>query len=124
MENILQYYTNYRKLHYDDNVGIAAEEERRKHEQQEFNRQMEMVRDVQKTVKYQQLEREKQDLEEEMELLDYMLSDDDDTWSGIIRPFYSALKAIRNAQLDLLRAEGVDFELLEKKLVNVSMLVL
>lgn len=52
LQNIIQYYTEYRKTHYDDNIGIMIENQRREEEKKEINRELQKLQKVKTTEKY------------------------------------------------------------------------
>ena len=68
LQNILNYYTEYRKTHYDDNTGITIENQLREEGQKNINRELQKLKDVKQTEKYVLLINEKYKTHKEIEI--------------------------------------------------------
>ena len=76
LQNIIKYYTNYRKNHYDDNIGIAIENQRREEKQKEIHRELQKLKDVRTTEKYMLLKDERCKIYEQIEDIIYENNED------------------------------------------------
>lgn len=115
LHNILHYYTNYRKNHYDDNIGIAIENQQREEKQKEINKELEKVKVVRTTEEYIWLNDEKYKIYEQIE------TSYDGEINETIESLCKYMKFIENKQLQLIRTAGVNIEWLEDN--NITNLV-
>ena len=67
LQNILNYYTEYRKTHYDDNTGITIENQLREEGQKNINRELQKLQKVKTTEKYVLLRDEKTNICEKID---------------------------------------------------------
>jgi predicted nicotinamide N-methyase len=130
LRDILQYYDNYRRTHYDDNVGITVENRRREAEQAEIERHLARIREVQATELYQELSREKAGIRDQMDHYECLLwgagagEDEPPVDITILREIFDTLgktlASLVTKQLELLEAAGVDVVFLDDKGVNIK----
>ena len=59
LQNILNYYTEYRKTNYDDNIGITIENQRREEEKKDIDREVQKIKIIKRTEEYVSLHKEK-----------------------------------------------------------------
>ena len=48
LQNIIHYYTEYRKAHYVDNIEIDIDNKKRQQKQEEIDEQLEKIKNVKK----------------------------------------------------------------------------
>jgi len=130
LRDILRYYDNYRRTHYDDNVGITVENRRREAEQAEIERHLTRIREVQATEPYQELSREKAGIRDQMDHYECLLwgadYEEDEppvditTLRETLDTLGKTLASLVTKQLVLLEAAGVDMVFLDDKDVNVK----
>jgi hypothetical protein len=135
LQNILQYYTEYRKTHYDDIIGIEIENKKRLEKQEEIDRQLQKIKNIKKTEQYVLLHDEKCDVNKKIMIYEDNIDEiresyediyDDDTEEvTIIRDkidkLYHMIETIEHKQLDVLRENGIDTELLENNNVRIQL---
>ena len=125
LQNILQYYTEYRKIHYDDNIGIAIENRRREEKQKEIHRELQKLKDVRTTEKYVLLNDEKYTICKDIETcVDRMYEHKEDMIelkkiNETREMLYNSIETIENKQLEIIKTEGVNTEFLENNNIDV-----
>lgn len=118
LQNILQYYTKYRKNHYDDNIGIAIENQRREEKQKEIHRELQKLKKVRTTEKYMLLKDERYKLYEQIEDIIYENNEDK------IESLCNSIEMIENKQLQIIDTEGVNIKFLKDHNINVIKVLL
>ena len=118
LQNILQYYTKYRKNHYDDNIGIAIENQRREEKQKEIHRELQKLKKVRTTEKYMLLKDERYKLYEQIE--DTISENKEDK----IESLCNSIEMIENKQLQIIDTEGVNIKFLKDHNINVIKVLL
>jgi hypothetical protein len=126
LENILQYYENHRKTHYDNNEDIAIENRRREEEQTEICRERQKINDIKTTEEYRALSMEKSNISEELETyVDRLLDEEEgsDNVPGItdaIERSKSEYDKIVMKLIMVLRCYGVNIDFLESKDIDIE----
>lgn len=126
LENILQYYENYRKIHYDKNEDIAIEKRRREEEQNEICRERQKINDIKTTEEYRVLSMEKSNISEELETyVDRLLDEEEgsDNVPGItdsIERCKNEYEEIVMKLIMVLRSYGVNIDFLESKDIDIE----
>jgi hypothetical protein len=129
LQNIIQYYNEYRKIHYDNNVEIDMENRRREEENREIEQQLHLLKDVQKTEKYMFLHYEKIYVYEQMEkyndiIYENMLSESYDLEidnneiviaKNLLEILENTLELIEQKQLEHIQDYGIDTKWLQDK---------
>jgi len=136
LQNILRYYTEYRKTHYDDNDGIAIENKRREQQQEEIRRELQKLQKVRETEQYVALINEKAKIYEQIETYEGIIDEIRDTYEEYntyedsydneevqiicdkIKKLFGAIKTIECKQLDVIKENGIDTELLEDRKIE------
>jgi hypothetical protein len=126
LENILQYYENYRKFHYDKNEDIAIEKRRREEEQNEICRERQKINDIKTTEEYRALSMEKSNISEELEIyVDRLL--DEEEGSDNVPDITDAIERCKNEYEEIvmklimvLRSYGVNIDFLESKDIDIE----
>ena len=118
LQNILQYYTKYRKNHYDDNIGIAIENQRREEKQKEIHRELQKLKKVRTTEKYMLLKDERYKIYEQIEDIIYENNEDK------IESLCNSIEMIENKQLQIIDTEGVNIKFLKDHNINVIKVLL
>ena len=67
LQNILKYYTEYRKNNYDDNIGIVIENQRREEKQKEIRIELQKLKVVKTAEKYMLLKDERYKIYKQIE---------------------------------------------------------
>jgi predicted nucleic acid-binding Zn-ribbon protein len=135
LQNIIQYYTEYRKTHYDDNIGIAIENKRREEEQKKIHKELQKLKDVKTTEKYVLLNNEKYNMYEKIETYEH----DIDTYEDKIcenediielnekiktlEKLKTLYESIEKQQLETINTEGVNIKFLEDNNINVYLML-
>ena len=126
LQNILNYYTEYRKAHYDDNDGIAIENKRREEEQLKVQEELQKLKEARATEKYVALSNEKDNLYEQIDTYENIIYNDNDEatmelekMNEAIAALYSSIVSIGHQQLEIIKAEGVNIQFLEDNCINV-----
>ena len=124
LQNIIKYYTNYRKNHYDDNIGIAIENQRREEKQKEIHRELQKLKDVRTTEKYMLLKDERCKIYEQIENFEEPLDSLDAAQNETIESLCNLIEIIENKQLQIIDTEGVNIEFLKNNNINVIKVLL
>ena len=122
LQNILQYYTTYRKEHYDDNIGIAIENQRREEKQKEIHKELQKLQEVRTTEKYIELKDEKYKIYQQIKKTygkDTIGPNSKKNKEDKINSLCNLLEIIENKQLHLIDSEGVNRKFLEDHNINV-----
>ena len=135
LQNIIQYYTEYRKTHYDDNIGIAIENQRREEEQKKIHKELQKLKDVKTTEKYVLLNNEKYNIYEQIESYEH----DIDTYEDKIcenediielnekiktlEKLKTLYESIEKQQFETINTEGVNIKFLEDNNINVYLML-
>jgi hypothetical protein len=135
LQNIIQYYTEYRKTHYDDNIGIAIENKRREEEQKKIHKELQKLKDVKTTEKYVLLNNEKYNMYEKIETYEH----DIDTYEDKIcenediielnekiktlEKLKTLYESIEKQQFETINTEGVNIKFLEDNNINVYLML-
>ena len=126
LQNILRYYTEYRKTHYDDNDGIAIENKRREQQQEEIRRELQKLQKVRETEQYVGLINEKAKIYEQIETYENIIYNDNDEDSIELKKInealgtlYSSIRSIGDQQLEIIKTE-VNVAFLEDN--NISLI--
>jgi hypothetical protein len=131
LQNILRYYTEYRKTHYDDTVGIEIENKQRQEQQEEISRQRQKMEDVKKTEQYVLLHNKKQNILRQIEMYEDLVYEIRNTYEEYkkyedtlsdteevevmcdkIEKWHGMIETIEHEQRDIMKENGVDTELL------------
>ena len=124
LQNILNYYTEYRKTHYDDNTGITIENQLREEGQKNINRELQKLKDVKQTEKYVLLINEKYKTHKEIEIYeDRIYEHKEDTIElnkiyETLDELYDSIETIENKQLEMIKTGGVNTDLLGDNNIN------
>jgi len=136
LQNILQYYTEYRKTHYDDNIGIEIENKKRQEKQEEIDRQLQKIKNIKKTEQYILLTDEKNDINKQIiinednideirESYENIYDDDDSEEVKImcdkIKKLYCIIEMIEHKQLNVIKENDIDTELLENNNIKIQL---
>lgn len=130
LQNILQFYTEYRKTNYDDIHGIEIENKKRQAKQEEINKQLQKIENIKKTEKYVLLHNEKYNIIKQIgfyqdninefrntyaydEHITYKYTKIEEEVIIICHKLYHMIKMIEDKQLDIIKGNGIDTELLE-----------
>jgi len=126
LQNILNYYTEYRKAHYDDNDGIAIENKRREEERLKVQEELQKLKEARATEKYVALSNEKDNLYEQIDTYENIIYNDNDEdpmelekMNEAIAALYSSIVSIGHQQLEIIKVEGVNIQFLEDNCINV-----
>ena len=124
LQNILNYYTEYRKTHYDDNTGITIENQRREEEKKDIHRELQKLKNVKTSEKYILLNNEKYNTYKEIEIYEgriYEHKKDTIELNKInetLDVLYNSIETIKNKQLEMIKTEGVNTDLLGDNNIN------
>jgi len=125
LQNILRYYTEYRKTHYDDNDGIAIENKRREQQQEEIRKELQKLQKVRETEQYVGLINEKAKIYEQIETYEAIIYNDNDEDSIELKKInealgtlYSSIRSIGDQQLEIIKTE-VNVAFLEDNNISV-----
>ena len=121
LQNILNYYTEYRKTNYDDNIGITIENQRREDKQKNINMELQKLKDVKKTEKYILLNNEKYNTYKEIDNYEnriYRHKEDAIELNKIIETLYNSIETIENKQLEIIKTVGINTEFLGDNIIN------
>jgi len=129
IQKILDYYTEYRKTHYDDTIGIENENKRRQEEQREIDKQIQIVENIKQTESYVLLAHEKQDINnqivnyentvydirntyEEYKHYEDIMDDTEEVKSIFdkIQTLYDTIETIERKQREFIQANGIDID--------------
>ena len=125
LQNILKYYTEYRKNNYDDNIGIVIENQRREEKQKEIRIELQKLKVVKTAEKYMLLKDERYKIYKQIENFvnkTYEYKEDKIELKKInetIESLCNLLEVIENKQLLLIDSEGVNRKFLEDHNINV-----
>ena len=124
LQNILNYYTEYRKTNYDDNTGITIENQRRKEERKDIDRELQKLINVKTNEKYILLNNEKYNTYKEIEIYEDRINEHKkDTIelnkiNETLDVLYNSIETIKNKQLEMIKTEGVNTDLLGDNNIN------
>jgi len=140
LQNILQYYTEYRKTHFDDNIGIDIENKKRQKKQQEIDEEVNKFENIKKTEEYVRLNDEKCKINKQILIYEdtvyeirntyeeYKHYEDilDDTEEvkiicNKIETLYDMIETIEHKQLDIIKDNGIDTDLLENNNIKIHL---
>ena len=107
MQNIIQYYTEYRKSHYTDTVGITIENQRREEKRKDIYKELKKLKDVKSKEKYVLLNDERRNIYEQIEAYECSVTDE------IFETLCTSLGEIEDKQLEIIKAEGINIKFLE-----------
>ena len=122
LQNIIQYYTEYRKTHYDDNIGIMIENQRREEEKKEINRELQKLQKVKTTEKYVLLRDEKTNICEKIDKTYEKMDENEDNieLTKVLREtlesLFNSLETIEIKQEEIIKESDVNTEFLENHL--------
>ncbi len=135
LQNIIQYYTEYRKTHYDDNIGIAIENQRREEEQKKIHKELQKLKDVKTTEKYVLLNNEKYNIYEQIETYEHDIETYEDKIceneviielnkkNETLEKLKTLYESIEKHQLETINTEGVNIKFLEDNNINVYLML-
>jgi len=131
LQNILEYYNEYRKTHYVDNINIEIENKKRQEEQYEMDKLLQKIEDIKKTEEYLLLDNEKDEINKQIINYENTIYDIRNTYEEYkkyedilddseevkmicdkIELLYNIIERIENKQLDIIKKNGIDTELL------------
>lgn len=128
LQNIINYYSEYRKTHYDDNIGITIENQRREEEQKVINTELQKIKDVKTTEKYVLLNNEKYNICEQIKTYYNRIDEKNNDiievkiLYEIIETLYNSIEIIEDKQLEIIKkTEGINIELLENHLITIKL---
>jgi hypothetical protein len=140
LQNILQYYTEYRKTHFDDNIGIDIENKKRQKKQQDIDEEVNKFENIKKTEEYVLLNDEKYKINKQILIYEdtvyeirntyeeYKHYEDilDDTEEvkiicNKIETLYDMIETIEHKQLDIIKDNGIDTDLLENSNIKIHL---
>ena len=125
LQNIIQYYTEYRKNHYDDIENITIENQRREEKEKEIRIELQKLKVVKTTEKYMLLKDERYKIYTQIEDFvnkTYEYKEDKIELKKInetIESLCNLLEVIENKQLRFIDSEGVNRKFLEDHNINV-----
>jgi len=139
LQNILEYYTEYRKSHYDDTISIEIENKKRQEKQQEIYKELQKLKNVKKTEEYILLIDEKNKINREIIIYEDIIYEIRNTYEDYkhyedvlddteevknicdkIEILYNTIKRIEDKQLDVIKKNGIDIELLENDNIKIQ----
>jgi hypothetical protein len=139
LQNIIQYYTEYRKTHYDNNISIEIENKNRKEKQDEIDKQLQKIENIKKTEQYVLLNDEKCKMNKQIEIYEDNIDEIRNTYEEYkhyedimndtedvknicekIEILYNIIETIEHKQLDIIKKNGIDTELLEKNNARIK----
>ena len=121
LQNIIQYYSEYRKTHYDDNVGIAIENQRRKEKRKEIDIELQKIEDIKTTEKYVLLSDEKSNICKQLETYYDRMFENKDNMINIyetIETLEILYDSIANKQINIIMSAGINKELLDNDIIT------
>jgi hypothetical protein len=121
LQNIIQYYSEYRKTHYDDNVGIAIENQRRKEKRKEIYIELQKIEDIKTTEKYVLLSDEKSNICKQLETYYDRMFENKDNMINIyetIETLEILYDSIANKQINIIMSAGINKELLDNDIIT------
>ena len=140
LQNILQYYTEYRKTHFDDNIGIDIENKKRQKKQQDIDEEINKFENIKKTEEYVLLNDEKckinkqiliyedtvyeiRNTYEEYKHYEDILDDTEEVKNicDKIETLYDMIETIEHKQLDIIKDNGIDTDLLENNNIKIHL---
>jgi hypothetical protein len=135
LQNILQYYTEYRKTHYDDIIGIEIENKKRQQKQEEIDRQLQKIKNIKKKEQYVLLTDEKNDINKQIIINEDNIDEIRESYEDIydddseevkimcdkIKKLYCIIEMIEHKQLDIIKENGIDTELLENNNIKIQL---
>jgi hypothetical protein len=135
LQNIIQYYNEYRKTYYDESIYIEIENKKREEQQYEIDKQLQKLENIKKTEEYLLLNNEKNNIIKQ--ILDYEnivydvrntyeeykhyedVLDDTEEVKIIcekITLLDNTIETIENKQLDIIKKNDIDIELFKNKM--------
>lgn len=127
LQNIIQYYTEYRKTHYDDNVEIMIENQRREEEKKEINRELQKLQKVKTTEKYVLLRDDKTNICEKIDKTYEQMDENEDNieLTKVLREtlesLFNSLETIEIKQEEIIKDSDVNTEFLENHLKTIRL---
>lgn len=121
LQNIIKYYSEYRKTHYDDNVGIAIENQRRKEKRKEIDIELQKIEDIKTTEKYVLLSDEKSNICKQLETYYDRMFENKDNMINIyetIETLEILYDSIANKQINIIMSAGINKELLDNDIIT------
>jgi hypothetical protein len=131
LQNILQYYSEYRKTHYIDNISIEKENKKRQEEKNEVDKQLQQVENIKKLEEYVILDKEKNKIKKEINNYENIVYEIRNTYEEYkkyedvlsdteevqiicekITKLDDIIEEIEKKQLDIIKKNGIDTELL------------
>jgi len=138
LQNILQYYIEYCKTHYDDIIGIEIDNKKRQQKQKEIDKQLQKIKNIKKTEQYVLLKDEKCDINKqimickdnidefsnkEYEVYNKDIYDIEEVkiiWDKMEKLYY-IIETIEHKQLDIITENGIDTEFLENSNIKIQL---
>ena len=140
LQNIIHYYTEYRKAHYINNIEIDIENKKREQKQEEIDEQVEKIKNVKKLEQYVLLNDEKNNINkqienyednvyeirktyEEYKQYEDILTDSEEVKNILnkIEILHNIIETIEDKQLNVIKENGIDTELLENNNIKIQL---
>ena len=140
LQDILQYYTEYRKTHYVDIIGIEIENKKRQEKQEEIDRQLQKIKNIKKTEQYVLLTHEKNDINKQIIFYEDIVYEIRNTYEDYkqyedilddneevklicdkIEKLYGIIEMIEHKQLNVIKENDMDIELLENNNIKIQL---
>ena len=140
LQNIMKYYTEYRKTRYDDIIGIQIENKKRQEKQQEIDKQLQKFENIKRTEQYILLNDEKYNINKQIENYEDIIYEIRNTYEEYktyedilddaeevkticekIKILYDIIETIEHKQLDVIKENGIDIELLENNNIKIQL---
>jgi hypothetical protein len=140
LQNILQYYTEYRKTHFDDTIGIDIENKKRQKKQQEIDEEVNKFENIKKTEEYVLLNDEKCKINKQIQIYEDTvyeirntyeeykhyedILDDTEEVKNIcdkMETLYDMIETIEHKQLNVIKDNGIDTDLLENSNIKIHL---
>ena len=127
LQNILNYYTEYRKTNYDDNIGITIENQRREEEKKNIDREIQKIKIIKRTEEYVSLHKEKCIIHQQILMFERRINKNKKNPNNTIElnkiyetldGLYKSIETIENKQLETIKTEGVNTDLLGDNIIN------
>jgi len=140
LQNIIHYYTEYRKAHYINNIEIDIENKKREQKQEEIDEQVEKIKNVKKLEQYVLLNDEKNNINKQIEIYEDnvyeirktyeeykqyedILTDSEEVKNILnkIEILHNIIETIEDKQLNVIKENGIDTELLENNNIKIQL---
>jgi len=140
LQNIINYYTEYRKANYIDNIEIDIENKKRQQKQEEIDEQLEKIKTIKKIEQYVLLNDEKNNINkqiliyednvyeirqtyEEYKQYEDILNDSEEVENILnkIEILNNIIETIEDKQLNIIKENGIDTELLENNNIKIQL---